>query len=459
MSVILTNEQQKVVEDFKQFMHSNEKFFLLAAPAGTGKTFLTKYLYSNVYRKDPALINKYACVFTATTHKAAEALTNQLNSTGNTNKLPLEAITIHSLLGLEVNYDLNKGETLLKLRDNAHIIYNSIIFVDECSMIDKTLLKFINCRVCNSKVIFIGDDKQLPPVKCNKVPPVFEMPNLEKHTLTKPMRNLQHEELVELCSQLRERIATNEVKPIVAKDNIIYLPTKKFESKLKEDFINSSVTRRILAYTNKQVNYYNNLIAKFRGKPQYYNEGDCYVLADTARCRHNTKVDAGLCSSILPVDTEVRIMELEDLTYDDMYDIKYYRARVKIPYLDVDGNERKDSPETYMYIPESYETYKSLLSRLKTKASKEKDEFTRKSYWRDYFRAKELFVDLRYRDASTVHKAQGATLKDVYIDLSDLGTCTNADTFNKLLYVAVSRAKEHVYLTGSLPTKYGSVVF
>ncbi len=64
-------------------------------------------------------------------------------------------------------------------------------------------------------------------------------------------------------------------------------------------------------------------------------------------------------------------------------------------------------------------------------------------------------ADLRPGYASTVHKAQGASVDDVYIDLSDVGTNGNSEEVARLLYVAISRARKNVYLYGNLPEVYG----
>lgn len=450
MPIVLTDEQQKIVDDFKEFLQSDEKFFLISAPAGTGKTFLTKYLYKEVYEPDINLHLKYpAFVFTATTHKAVDALETQL--LGGDFALKGQTITtIHSLLGLEVKYDLVKGETLLKLKSNAELVKHAIIVVDECSMVSKDLFRFLNERTFKCKVILIGDEKQLPPVKSGNISPVFTISGLNTHSLTKTIRNQDHDELKDLCSQLRTRIDTNVVTPIKTVGNIYYLNEEEFNEQIKQDFLEPNVMYKILAYTNKRVNYYNELIAKLRGKEQYYNEGDYYVLADMVMPPNS--------NTILFTDTELRIDNLSSLIHHNYYDLDYYEASVTIPYFDLLGNERKDSPTYTLNIPSSFTALKETLGTLKTTAVKEPNKESRKMLWREYFKVKETFADLRYRDACTVHKSQGTTLKNVYIDLSDLGTCTNPDTFNKLLYVAVSRAKENVYFTGSLPSRYGSII-
>lgn len=61
-----------------------------------------------------------------------------------------------------------------------------------------------------------------------------------------------------------------------------------------------------------------------------------------------------------------------------------------------------------------------------------------------------MFLDLRHSYACTVHKAQGSTYDTVYVDLDDLyKAIRNKDMYNRLLYVAVSRAAKKVVFTES----------
>jgi ATP-dependent exoDNAse (exonuclease V) alpha subunit len=65
----------------------------------------------------------------------------------------------------------------------------------------------------------------------------------------------------------------------------------------------------------------------------------------------------------------------------------------------------------------------------------------------------EAFCDLRPIHASTVHKSQGSTYQTVYVDLTDIGRNTRRDVLLRLLYVALTRAKGDVVVTGELPSR------
>ena len=95
------------------------------------------------------------------------------------------------------------------------------------------------------------------------------------------------------------------------------------------------------------------------------------------------------------------------------------------------------------FLPESQKAVKSLLKAY----AKDKD-------WVPMYSAKEFFADLRPVHACTIYKSQGSTYGTVFIDLSDIGRCNQPDTVARMLYVAVTRAKDKVVFYGSLPEKY-----
>ena len=101
----------------------------------------------------------------------------------------------------------------------------------------------------------------------------------------------------------------------------------------------------------------------------------------------------------------------------------------------------------YIYAANDFDQFTKYLKKL----VKDKN-------WYKYYYYKEHVADLRNTDVLTVHKAQGSTFDNVLIDLSDLSTCRNPDEFRRLMYVAFTRAKNKVFLTGKLSQKYGEIL-
>ena len=52
--------------------------------------------------------------------------------------------------------------------------------------------------------------------------------------------------------------------------------------------------------------------------------------------------------------------------------------------------------------------------------------------------AREMYLDYRYHYASTLHKLQGSTYRDVHLDLQGLGM-VDFDTVKRLVYVGLTR--------------------
>ena len=56
--------------------------------------------------------------------------------------------------------------------------------------------------------------------------------------------------------------------------------------------------------------------------------------------------------------------------------------------------------------------------------------------------------------ASTVHKSQGSTYREVFVDLNNITKNNNWREVARLVYVAITRASENVHLYGELKTTY-----
>ena len=180
--ITLTSDQQNALEKVELFLKSDERIFILNGYAGTGKTTLLKgfvqYLQS--------LHKRYQLM--APTGRAAEVITQ---------KTGFIATTIHrgiynfgELEEIEHGEDETDVTFLYKynLRESNEV-YNSVLIVDEASMVSNNLnegefFRFGSGFLLNdlidyskvqeaattSKIIFIGDSAQLPPIGMNFSP-------------------------------------------------------------------------------------------------------------------------------------------------------------------------------------------------------------------------------------------------------------------------------------------------
>lgn len=145
--------EEKQREAVVSFSARRGGFYILNGSAGCGKTFTLKVILailSSVYRENRI---KYDVKIMAPTGKASKVASK---ATG------LPCITIHR--GLEFSPEGGF------LRNEENPLDETIIVVDESSMLDTELAKDLLLAVADgAKVIFLGDTKQLPSVGAGNV--------------------------------------------------------------------------------------------------------------------------------------------------------------------------------------------------------------------------------------------------------------------------------------------------
>lgn len=425
MSGKLNEGQQRAADGFFKFLFEDTPELVISGPGGVGKTYLMGYLIDEImprYHQACKMVGidpKYHSVaMTATTNKAAEVL-------GVATQRPTE--TIHKFLNLRVFENFTDGTTKLKKTHNWQVYQNMIIFIDEASMIDHNLLQMIREGTHQCKVVYVGDHCQLAPIK-EPLSPVYRQ-DLPFFELTEPMRNSGQPALLELCRQLRYTVENKEFMPIKTVPGVVdHLTPEQMETELEQAFKKPTADRRILAYTNRRVNDYNNYVRSLREYEGTYMKGEILV--------NNSSFSVG--RRTLSVEDEVEILSL-----GSPKTIDFDGVELDVVYADI------QSPLFHFpQIPLPLD--KEHFNKLVKFYQKEKD-------WKRYFALKNTFPDLRPRDACTVHKSQGSTYDTVYVDLSDLSSCRNPDQAARLLYVAFTRAKERVVLYGDLAKKFGGL--
>ena len=147
-----TNGQQEALTLLSEwkgldiYANPDDSIFTLSGAAGTGKTTVVQEIIK-------MFKTKYKIIVSAPTHKAKEVIGEITN---------LRAETIHSLLGLRPNIDLEtfdpNNPTYQQLVEER-ISSADIHIIDECSMINKELFKMLIKKVTlyKKRIIFIGE--------------------------------------------------------------------------------------------------------------------------------------------------------------------------------------------------------------------------------------------------------------------------------------------------------------
>lgn len=141
----------------KQFVKApRQKYFRLTGYAGTGKSYLIVQLMKWL------LNQKINFVAGSPTNKAVK----NLKKLAAEAKVSVEAHTVAQLLGQQPELDEETGKEEFITQGTDSIGGYQVALIDEFSMISKSNFKDINQAVWQTptKIIFVGDEAQLPPV-------------------------------------------------------------------------------------------------------------------------------------------------------------------------------------------------------------------------------------------------------------------------------------------------------
>lgn len=423
----LNSDQQKAADGFFDFLFTPEKELIISGPGGVGKTFLMSHMIDKImpkYMNICALMGEKPMFtdvnMTATTNKAAEVLAISTQRPTS---------TVHSFLGLKVKDDFKTGVSKLIPTNAWKVHEKKILFIDEGSMLDTAILKFVEEGTHNCKIVYVGDHCQLSPIM-EKISPIYtrDLPFFE---LKEPMRT-NIPELHALNLQLRETVETGVFKPIKIVPGIIdYLDDADMEEAIKHYFTNQTTEARILAYTNSRVIQYNDHIRYIRNQPDEWQVGERLINNSSIR----------LCGEQISVE-----QELEVISQDPDTDLQFIAEGVFLETRNTHLRSLHGGDLFNVAVPVDRNHFLDLIKH-----------FARVKNWERMYFLKNTFPDLRQWDAATVHKSQGSTYDAVFIDLANISTCRQPDVVSRMLYVAASRARTRVFLYGPLADKYGGL--
>ncbi len=207
-----TTEQAKFLFEIEDFMESAEDFFILRGSAGTGKTSIAKAVVDYLTER------QIPCFLSAPTTRAARIIGRK---TGR------DARTLHSRIYFIEPLEDGRVNTSLKMNEDTQ---PTLYIVDESSMIsdrvtddDKFIatqgllhnfLYYVKNGNKQSKVLFIGDVYQLPPVgySVGEIPPALSDRYLSErfglrgrvHELTDVKRQAEGSRILRSAASLRD---------------------------------------------------------------------------------------------------------------------------------------------------------------------------------------------------------------------------------------------------------------
>jgi exodeoxyribonuclease-5 len=317
-----------------------------------------------------------------------------------------------------------------------------IIVIDEASMVNDELFDMIleECARFNNKILFVGDSHQLPPVNNpNGMSKAFTIKM--KSELTEIKRVQEKNPIIKTVTVIRKQIFSGNDAVFERVDDrneeekigIRYMDKRDvFIDEMLDLFSSNKFQKddnyvRALAYTNKEVSRLNNSIReRIYGDDSIEFEMGERLIAMSPLIRDDVIV--------INTGDRMRVTSAREIKASNC-DFIAWDLGVSSPFF--------GSKTLRVVSDKSRDFFDGLLASMADTARKAGSRHA----WSEYFMFKNQFANINYSYATTVHKAQGSTFQNVYVNERDINTLTwNNVERNKLKYVAFTRASHNLVI-------------
>ncbi len=451
----LTNDQAILVTHLEAFLKikENHQLFVLKGYAGTGKTSILGAFVKTLSHF------KVKTKLLAPTGRAAKVFS--LKSTK-------EAFTIHK----QIYWRSSKVDESSKMILAQNLHTNTVFIVDEASMIIgepgfgnhaiqnetafsarnllEDLIEYVfsgkNCRL-----IFLGDEGQLPPVGSNFSPALsldflksnFPLIGVSSFSLTEVLRQDEASGILKNATLLRGSFEKEFKFQTKGFSDFIQLPGEEFQDILETSLSNYGVEETlVITRSNKRANAYNNQI---RARILWFEEaicaGDCLMVVKN----NYYWIDESSKMGFIANGESLKVIRVKKV--EENYGFQFYRLIVK--FIDYD-----EMPEMEVLVfSESLQVEAPSISRTRLKElffaieAEHLDERNKQKRYdlilkNPYFNA----LQVKYAYAITCHKSQGGQWATIFIDQGYIEPEMINAEYYRWLYTAVTRATEKVFL-------------
>ena len=458
----LTDEQKEALQYMKDFIEGPNREMILCGPAGTGKTSLVNVLLSELDKSKKRGKHKfYDYICTATTNKAVEVIAR---NTGRDYDR-----TIYSLEGLTVKDEDDRGAYIVREPGSQSKLKDyDLVIVDEASMVPMMLMQELELDLMEhsrTKIIFIGDNCQLPPVADKQMgrtqSMVFELPI--GYMLTKVMRTALDNPILRLVTRMRDDMMSP-VDLFEHKDDVLENGDGvRFYDKRNEfmatayDYFKSEEYKKdtdycmVVAWRNISVDAVNVCVRKriYPDTDAEYVEGEEVSVKVGYRRPVPDKPD-----KLYPVYTREErliIMGVED-TKDPKYEMDCWKVTVCNFRA---SSKNQNSTVAYILKKAAVSEYNKLCTAVADECrAREKipghdgtgHMYTKKEAWKPFGELKRYYLWVDYIYAMTTHRAQGTTVQNVFVVQRDMDLNLDIEERNKLKYTAFTRAAKQLHI-------------
>lgn len=448
-------EQAEAINELINFTFQSEKnaCFILKGYAGTGKTSLL-----GAYIQSLAVLKKKT-VLMAPTGRAAKVLALKSKKIATTIHKRIYFSGADANGSFRLNLAPNKSKDTIFIIDEASMIGDYSLHSD--GSVSRNLLADIFEYVFqgdNCKLIFLGDEGQLPPVGTNESPALsaeylsyhFAMIDFTVVGLTQVVRQQANSGILANATRIREA-QVKELLPTIdltSFQDTQAVPGDELIEKIDSAYSKYGVDEvMIVTRSNKRANLYNQHI---RNSILYMEEelcgGDLVMVVKNNYFWLDPLSQAGFIANgeLLKIHRVKRI--------ETVYNVRFARLEVSlIDYPEMDRFETIAFMETLSI--EEPNLKRSFLKELFFEIEKdfEHEKNKQKRYQAimksPYFNA----LQIKFAYAVTCHKSQGGQWSVVFVDHGYVEQNQLDNSFLRWLYTATTRATEQLYFVNLLP--------
>lgn len=420
--ITLNQQQWQALQELEAFIEGNEKLHLLTGYAGTGKTTLLQALIRRLRVKG----DRRRIVFSAFSNKATKVLETMAAQW----ELAIDCMTCCKLLGLKPDIDQETGKQIFQLDEQGENRFDRyrLVIIDEASMINEEMWLLLTQAASQlhqqTQLLFVGDVAQLPPI--NEPESLVFNQIYNRSELTEVVR--YGGAIGVLAESIRNNLTSRRLPRFVTQANgdrtegIFVAPAAEWERLLVKAFQSDAYKTdpdyvRALAYTNARVNRLNQLIrsAIYGAETPRFVEGERLVA--NSPCLINDNI-------ILQTSGECEVIEA----------VTGQSGEWHVWFLQVVTDE--GHLRNLMVLHElSQADYQRKLQL-----------YAEEKRWREFWDLKLLFHDVTYAYCLTIHKSQGSTFQNVFVDVPNALVNRHIRERNQLLYVAVTRAAKRLFI-------------
>lgn len=476
----VNDDQKAALEKISDFLESQDNVFLLKGYAGTGKTFLTKGIvaYLEAQKRIPALMaptGRAARILSMKTGQSATTIHKAIYNLDKLEEIPLsgfDKVKNKNKASFKFRYLLNQ------LEDNSP----TVLLVDEASMISdvenegdffvfgsgkllEDLVRFsgIQGPGANCKIIFIGDNAQLPPVGMNMSPALniqylsdkFQI-SPRHHELTTVVRQQSGSGILDLATYIRNNLSEKNRSTFMIPENlpsVTYINSENVVAKYLENVQGKEYTDSVVInHSNKKCLEINREVRQHIFPGKHSVEKDDILIIHQNNYNYTVELLNGMIVKVTAVNGPP-VVKSNMMSYNkEGKDVRVTHTFLPLT-LEVEHTNGQLFQvscmvlENFLHSPEPNLSYEENVALFIDFKMRHPNLSSKDSAFKDLLKSDLYFNALRckFAYAITCHKAQGGEWENAIVNMN-VSTGKLSDDFHRWAYTAVTRARTNLAL-------------